>query len=514
MPAVVWFLVVLLACGAPARGALEAWFAPSAVKVLRDARPAQGARRCELAAARNEGEACQLVLLADRLQVGVQVTVTDLRRAGGGSLWPELRQVAYVPVTEQEVPYPDPLPPLRPLRLHAGQAQPVWVSVRVPAEAAPGLYEGSLLVKAAGARLELPLAVRVWDFALPATPTCTTAFGISDGHVARCHGVTAGSAEAKALYAAYYEMLLDHKVSPYSLPVEVTSPEAGRYLDDPRMTSYLIPYSEDDAELRQRIAALQVGGRFAKGYFYPLDEPVTKEAYDRLLAMAARLRRLEPRYRLVTPFFRNPDWDGKLTAYDLLTGVDTIWCPNEHFLDLHAKTRPILAARKQAGEDIWWYVCCGPGAPYNNFFVDMPALAHRTLFWNQKREGVEGLLYWSTTWWNPDAGARDPWTDMATVKDINPHIYGDGSLLYPGKKVGVDGPVSSQRLEVIRDGLEDFDYLTLADQRLGPGAGAAWAAKIGRSLTDWERDPAVLERVRRELGDALEQATVAARRRL
>ena len=56
---------------------------------------------------------------------------------------------------------------------------------------------------------------------------------------------------------------------------------------------------------------------------------------------------------------------------------------------------------------------------------------------------------------------------MATVKEINKNIRGDGSLFYPGKKVGVDGPVSSQRLEMIRDGLEDFDYLELADAWLG-----------------------------------------------
>ena len=118
------------------------------------------------------------------------------------------------------------------------------------------------------------------------------------------------------------------------------------------------------------------------------------------------------------------------------------------------------------GDRLWWYVCCGPGEPYNNFFVTMPALSHRVLFWQQKREKIEGLLYWETAWWNP-ANVKDPWTDMATVKEINRNLRGDGSLFYPGKQVGVDGPVSSQRLEMVRDGLEDFDYLTLANAFLG-----------------------------------------------
>lgn len=135
----------------------------------------------------------------------------------------------------------------------------------------------------------------------------------------------------------------------------------------------------------------------------------------------------------------------------------------------------------------------------------MPALSHRVLFWQQKREKIEGLLYWETAWWNP-ANVKDPWTDMATVKEINKNLRGDGSLFYPGKQVGVDGPVSSQRLEMVRDGLEDFDYLTLADALLGKQATRDFVARIATDMTTWEHDPLVFEKVRRELGDALDAA--------
>ena len=71
----------------------------------------------------------------------------------------------------------------------------------------------------------------------------------------------------------------------------------------------------------------------------------------------------------------------------------------------------------------------------------------------------------------------------------------------------IDGPVSSQRLEVIRDGIEDFEYLTLADPRLGQKAAKAYVARIARTLTDYEQDPTKLEKARRELGAELEKAT-------
>lgn len=494
----------------PAVAQVSAWFAPSATKVLRDAQPNvqpdAKARQWELAAARSEVEACQLVLLAEQPVAGVAVSVSELRLADGSATLPpaSLFKVEYVPNIVGETPYPDPLPPLKPLDLQPKQAQPVWVSVKVPRDAKPGVYTATVEVKAGDQKLQFPLRVRVWNFALPETPSSATAFGIVKAHVAGQHGVAADSPESARLYAQYYEMLLDHRISAYEIPADVMSDDAAKYLNDPRMTSYQIPYPADDAALQAIVARLVERGWYAKGFFYPLDEPVKKEAYDELAKINARLHRCAPGYQWVVPFYRRPEWDGQLSAFDLMTNRVNIWCPQLAQLDSDPAMRPGLATRHRLNEKIWWYVCCGPGAPYNNFFVNMSAMTHRMLFWQQKRENVEGLLYWSTTFWNP-ASTKDPWTDMGTVKDINKDLRGDGSLFYPGKPVGVDGPVSSLRLEVIRDGLEDFDYLTLAEAKLGNEAVQGYVVKLARNLKDYEQDPLALERVRRELGALLEK---------
>jgi hypothetical protein len=497
---------LLLAVARPrAAEGLQAWFVPSATKVLRDAKPVPNAQEWELAAARNEVEACQLVLRCDQLIPGVSVVASELRRAGGGILKAQLYKVEYVPNIVGETPYPDPLPPLKGLDLEPGLAQPVWISVRVGKAAKPGLYSGKLTVAAAGNRKAFPLRVRVWDFALPERPASDTAFGI-DGHaIARQHHVEADTAHIRQLYAKYYEALLDHRISAYQIPVDLLSPEAANFLQDPRLTSFCIPYPGADGELKKLAAHLVKQGWFSKGYFYPIDEPVKKDAYDELARIAERLRKLAPAYHWVVPFFCRPDWDKNLTAFDLMTGRVNIWCPNLNYFDLEPLTRPYLAERRSLGEKVWWYVCCGPGAPYSNFFVEMPAMAHRMLFWQQKRENVDGLLYWCTTYWNP-ASTQNPWKNMMTVKDINQNIRGDGSLFYPGWQVGVDGPVSSLRLEVIRDGLEDFDWLSLADALLGKEVTSGYVNRLARSLKDYEQDPLALEKVRRELGAKLEAA--------
>lgn len=497
--------VVINGLQVPVQGGITAWFVPSATKVMRDARPNNPiSRTWNLAAAGNEVEACQLILLADRDVTSVSISVSELRMSDGKALLrPELFKVEYVPKIVGDTPYPDPLPPLGPLHLRANQAQPVWISIKVPKQAKPGLYVAGVRITSQDGALELPLRLQVFGFTLPDTPSGVTAFGLTEAHIAHHHGVPENSAESRRLYALYYEMLLDHRISALQIPVDVTSEAAAKYFSDPRMTSYQIPYPSGDAQMKAIVDRLRKNGWYSKGYFYAIDEPVTKDAYDILAKINVRLHACAPEFRWVVPFNKyHPQWDNNLTAFDLMANRANIWCPNLGLFEGHSAMRSDLATRRRLGESTWWYVCCGPREPYNNFFLNMPAISHRVLFWQQKRESVTGLLYWGTNWW---MGVTDPWADMATTKDIDINLRGDGSLFYPGKKVGVNGPVSSIRLEVIRDGLEDYDYLTLAEAWLGKEAASGYITRIAQSLVKWEHDPIVLEKVRCELGFALEK---------
>lgn len=518
-------LLILMGVCVSASANLEVWFASSASKIMRNANPIDGADKWELSAARNEVEACQIVLLCHKPVQDVKVTVSELRHSRGQeTLKPTVNSVAYIPSVDKKTAYPDPLPPYKPFSLKPDEAQPVWISIRIPQNAVPGIYNGKVEVVAGSITRKLPFSVKVWDFALPQTPSCVTAFGLSAAYIAPQHGLDVNSAKFKRIFAKYYEMLLDHKISPYHLPVDLNSNEAAKYLNDPRMTSYMIPYLEKDEDLKRLVKRLIDGGWYKKGYFYPVDEPNTPEGYKSFDKVVDRLRSIEPNYHIVLPFFCNPDFDYKLRAYDMMLGKVNIWCPESCLWDdvnvwnpqkgPDKTLGPLMEARRKAGDSVWWYVCCGPGSPYCNFFLDMDAMQHRMLFWQQKMKGVQGLLYWETAYWNASHGCPDPWETMTTLTHVNPTLMGDGSLLYPGKKVGIDGPVSAQRLEVIRDGIEDFEYLTLAEERLGKGATHEYIAKLVRSLTDYERDPKKLECVRKELGEKLEKATIKARKKL
>ena len=64
---------------------------------------------------------------------------------------------------------------------------------------------------------------------------------------------------------------------------------------------------------------------------------------------------------------------------------------------------------------------------------------------------------------------------------------GDGQLLYPG----ATAPLPSIRLANIRDGSEDYDYLTICCE-----SSREECAQLIKSLTDYSRNPTLLRQMR------------------
>jgi hypothetical protein len=214
---------------------------------------------------------------------------------------------------------------------------------------------------------------------------------------------------------------------------------------------------------------------------------VTKEQYEELKRRVEKIKSIDPNLRIVSPFFRSPDFSQE-SAYEALEGLVNIWCAVTSYFNPEKQME-----KKKRGDSSWWYVCCGPGSPYANFHLTMDAIDHRILMWQQKKYQVDGLLYWAANYW---LGTPDPWEDMATVKDINPNLYGDGSLLYPGKKMGVDGPICSLRLEMIRDGFEDYEYLTMLEKLRGREEVERVIEEVVKDMTNFTKDVGTLLKVR------------------
>jgi len=115
---------------------------------------------------------------------------------------------------------------------------------------------------------------------------------------------------------------------------------------------------------------------------------------------------------------------------------------------------------------MWWY-WCGSAAGYPTYNVDDYATSPRVLAWYRYRFSIEGELYWATTVYSrlEDGAYKKPidvWENPQTGTG-----NGDGMLIYPGSKVGIQGPIGSIRTEMIREGMEDGEYFWLYEQARG-----------------------------------------------
>ncbi|NLC55744.1 MAG: DUF4091 domain-containing protein [Armatimonadetes bacterium] len=236
---------------------------------------------------------------------------------------------------------------------------------------------------------------------------------------------------------------------------------------------------------------LQEKGWLERGYTYLFDEP-EPEHY-------ATLNRVMGTIKLAAPGIRN-----MMTARafpEALKYVD-IWCPEVYSFNPEA-----ARAEQERGKEIWWYVAFSTRHPYPNFWVDYPALDCRVLFWMTWKHNLDGVLYWSGTYW-----AVDPWKDPMTFPGAN----GDGSLLYPGPN---REPIDSIRWECIRDGVEDYEVFCLLEAardalrdepraaRLVREADALLRIdpRVVRSYKEYNPDPEALLRARARMDDCLER---------
>lgn len=178
-----------------------------------------------------------------------------------------------------------------------------------------------------------------------------------------------------------------------------------------------------------------------------------------------------------------------------------------------------------------WTYCAGwnKGYTYTNHLIENTGLQTKLLFWQLYQNDITGYLYYGTNNWS-EYGA-DPDTTVTGAKttckwytnrhDYGTHsIYGNGTLLY-GKnmaKINVDY-VGTLRVEILRDGVEEYQMLTMLANLKGDKEAKAVVSKVstnvvnylslnGFSTAEWgnmdEYD--IMETVRRSLGNEVEAA--------
>ena len=409
---------------------------------------------------------------------------------------------------------PDPLTTARPIDLPAHQATAFWFNVRTRPGTKPGVYRGSITVKPAGAKpRKLTLSVKVWNYCIPEKWTFRTMGQTCWGYIRRSYPKL-----TPELKRRYVDFLLDHRFNPTEQYADKLSPDLE---DIPHCfqrggnTIYLsgnFTSKADLGKLKQRYDAVKKLGLIDHALVYIGDE--TKD-WAEMRRRSDRIRRVCPKLMImIGGSFPRKELDGIIDIYDPQIDRRT----NKVYSLPADQMRPLIGASQAKGESFFWYVAAGPMLPCPNVQMEDPLIAGRVLFWMTWKFGVTGFEYYCYNIWSHNLpGKNGPrWPD----KPFSPHGWGetngDGMLFYPGP----DGPFSSVRFETIRDGIEDWESLSVlrdavealrakgrADPALLARARAVLAVSddvCAMNFTDWTWTPAVLLKARRELGETLD----------
>ena len=414
--------------------------------------------------------------------------------------------------------------------------QSFWIRVHCPEGQRAGTYRGSLLVSAKDAEtIRVPFAVRVNNFSLGRTSALPLAitFDPSPNWQNKDPGTPAFVAALKADPLAPVNIWRKHRrewvsfLADYLIPCDslyhfsdTNRLEDIRQLkDEGRMGLFNLGYwsypastnASDMAKWREatipRLVRFYEGAKKMgvqdRAYVYGCDE-VRKEYFPAIRAAVGEIKKALPGVPVFT------------TACDDEFGVNTPLDVMDWFTPLTPEFNvKKAAASRKAGHQVWWYICCSPKAPYANMFVECHAIEGRILMGAQSvRMRPDGFLYYQVSVWNSKRCITSgPFTDWDPRSWTTYH--GDGAWTC----VGPDGtPVPTIRLENFRDGLEDYAYAKLLEEKLAARKGKddEWSRKakellavpkyVMETMTKFTGDPAAVYRWRDAMADLIESS--------
>jgi hypothetical protein len=514
-------LAVLLAPGAQQARAELRFGVVSANLKVRPGDSVTTETRADLIAARNEFEPFQIVFSADETTRGIAVDVgTGLKGPDGATIGAEgitLYREAYyrlsVASNNEGGPgrWPDPLIPhidpyvgerrnAFPFEVPAGETRVVWVDILVPREAPAGWYEGNLSVTASGESVgTVPVRLHVGDFELPSTASLRSAYAMDYAQPCMAHtgydtcDDTWNEPAALELRERYIRAGLEHRITihdPFFQPPldDAVIRNFERYMlghIDGTGTSRLPGAKLTSVRLQAGPETFEKWITYAKSrsfydrlFYYPIDEPAGDE-WDRFRDMAAQLRAVDEQIPIIltTPLPKIQE-QGLTDTVDIAVVEITLmenppgWetgygGPQRHKYDPWLQEDP--------KREVWTYQSCTShgcgdcGEPsthplnhgWPNRVIDSSAVQDRAHAWFSFMLDSPTELYYETvlqldTAWDDDGQCAFSGS-------------GDGTLFYPGRPDIIGGqsgiPITSMRMKLIRESMEDYEYLVLVARK-------------------------------------------------
>ncbi len=465
---------------------------------------------------RGDVESVQLMITPTEDIAHYDFTMADLKNAQGDVLKADTFEVFaqwYTEVSESYNNsayngfYPDALVPLENYQIKgydsikAGQNQGLWIQVNIPADQNPGVYTGSGTLDVDGVKVPVSFEITVYDATMPEEVHVRSQFAVWFDLVEAGEGYY-----SEELGQAYYDFLASKRVMPTKAVPSVWSVRnisgftewAAQQAADPKISAYSLPYGSEIVDgntlvsesgvmelltaLAQKSIALRQEGDlsadlFKKAVYYLgsiCDEPSGSRmqiARDCDLIITRSKRAVADAYLteypdlyescMKVPHIITSAYNAEMVGSDTVGGVQT-WCGQFHTWHSEQQRQNYYNRRdhseREYGEGLWWYGCESPRVPFPSFHMDDDGIVTRLISWMMFDYDVDGMLYWCVNYYQTE--------DIYTQPSVYLNTVGDGQLLYPGAKFDIFGPLSSRRLESIREGFEDYEYLLMIENHI------------------------------------------------
>jgi len=544
-----------LAQGKPS-SELSAWYVDSLVKVFPDdAKGTHALRSPEFVGARNQHVSVQLAIRSSRPLSALSAEMKPLEGGGHRISSMEVHHVAYVVVGSHPpgsppdelvgtAPgwYPDPLEDF-PFDLEARRTTPIWVTIAIPPDAVPGVYEGSIVLRSGERSVaRKPFRLRVLSASVPAEMSLkvTNWFTLDDKTSQQFFGVAAYSQQWWTLVSNVAQVLAAHRqnviITPLLTLIQPRLEGASLQYDFTNFDRWVetfqhagaIGYIEGSHLLDRAgsydaslvVPSFQVVDGKPQKISLPPDDPRVEPAVSAFLAaLGAHLKEKgwDNRYFqhvLDEPHGNEPPYYARFAAlvHQQMPGIPTldaidaenlpeelknncdVWVPQLGRFDDQVA---MLKARIGNDHPVWFYTCLYPQKRYLNRLMDLPLIKVRLLQWLDFRYGFTGFLHWGGDYWTPK-----PLLDTQPVIDDNSELLpsGDAFIVYPDREHLTVR--SSIRFEAMRESIEDYEMLRALAARDHDAADKICASAVS-SFTDYVRDPATFRKIEQRLLEAL-----------
>jgi len=436
--------------------------------------------------------------------------------------------------------FPDFLMPEMEIDVPGKTIKAFWISISIPEECLAGDYESLIRVKCDQGERSLPLQLKVYPFNLPKERHLKVTEWYTTDHFKKFHDIDEKYSEKWFnMLRRYADNMVQHRQNVFQVPMSsigISQSGDGTFLfdftrfdqiaqvfwDTGKMdfleTGELARFGDkgwSDTEIHLRsfeLTDLKSGqkitlpgdgviphllpafenhlkekGWLSKALFHIKDEPSLHNAIA-WAEMSRYMHRYAPDLRRI---------DAIETSYILDEDILEIAVPK---LDAFRSWHPSFEEWADRGNELWFYtVGIYQGSLLPNKTIDVPLIDARLLHWLNYRFDATGYLHWG---WNQ-------WYTSDPFIEIGEHV-GDGWHVYPSK----DGVINSLRWEQMRNGIQDYEYFVMLEDKIGHlkdslGASFDWidpkqrgkeiAAQVVPDLKEHTHDPDLLYKAKREV---------------